>query len=388
MTRESTGGSSPPPFLPSPGSSPSPASASGQPPGAPRPYAERRFTTPRRVRHGLKLRSKLPFAPKTPLGQRWMRLIESAIASSKINDGAEYARTGQTVTLLIGEDHPGVISAQVQGTAARAYNTRIQLHSLDAEQWDRVVQAMSHEAVYVAKLLANDLPPAIDEVFRSAGVELLPASLDAGRFQCDCQDGEPCKHAAAISMLVAEHFDREPLSIFSLLGLPVEKLLDRIRQARAVHDHAQTQESNSGPSAGGGSADIAGGQANSATSKGNGANGAERRSAGPTSDPMIPESQVEPLPLEQCLDDFWRAGPRLAELESRPPRQHIPHALLRRLGPSPLNGKFPLVGLLASIYDSTAAAARALQQKSIEADAEPSAGASIDDQQPYNDPDE
>jgi hypothetical protein len=39
------------------------------------------------------------------------------------------------------------------------------------------------------------------------------------------------------------------------------------------------------------------------------------------------------------------------------------HALLRRLGQSPLQGKFPLVGLLASIYDSMAARGRELRER-------------------------
>jgi hypothetical protein len=41
-----------------------------------------------------------------------------------------------------------------------------------------------------------------------------------------------------------------------------------------------------------------------------------------------------------------------------------PHALLRRLGQSPLQGKFPLVGLLASIYDSIAEDGRKLRETS------------------------
>ena len=43
-----------------------------------------------------------------------------------------------------------------------------------------------------------------------------------------------------------------------------------------------------------------------------------------------------------------------------------PHALLRRLGQSPLQGKFPLVGLLASIYDSMAARGRELRDRDVE----------------------
>ena len=66
---------------------------------------------------------------------------------------------------------------------------------------------------------------------------------------------------------------------------------------------------------------------------------------------MIPESQHEPPDLEACQGEYWREGPRLSDLRDMPPSAHAPQALLRRLGPSELNGKFPLVGLLASIYD-------------------------------------
>ncbi len=40
-----------------------------------------------------------------------------------------------------------------------------------------------------------------------------------------------------------------------------------------------------------------------------------------------------------------------------PAPDHVPHALLRRMGPSPMGGKFPMVGLMASIYDSIRARA-------------------------------
>jgi hypothetical protein len=78
---------------------------------------------------------------------------------------------------------------------------------------------------------------------------------------------------------------------------------------------------------------------------------------------MIPESQIQPPPLASCIEEFWRAGPELAELEHRPPPQHAPHALLRRLGPSPLNGRFPLAGLLASVYDTVSEAAKRMREE-------------------------
>ena len=43
--------------------------------------------------------------------------------------------------------------------------------------------------------------------------------------------------------------------------------------------------------------------------------------------------------------------------------QHVPHALLIRLGSTPIEGKFPFLGLLASIYDSVSDNARDRQNQ-------------------------
>ena len=77
---------------------------------------------------------------------------------------------------------------------------------------------------------------------------------------------------------------------------------------------------------------------------------------------VLPTLELAPeaLPLERCLDSFWRPGRQIDEMPSET-EPFAPHALLRRLGPSPLQGKFPLVGLLASIYDSIAENGRKLR---------------------------
>jgi uncharacterized Zn finger protein len=309
---------SPPPVLPSNGQN-----------------AERRFVhrsehrsaTPRKVRNGVKLQGKLPLNLQQPFARRWLHVIESQIPHAQLAQGAEYARLGQVVSMTLSA---GLIEAQVQGTAARPYVTQLRVPALSTQQWQAVIDAMSREAVHVAKLLAGELPPNLEELFASAGMTMLPAPPDGLAMTCSCGEEAPCKHAAAIGYLVAEHFEHQPLEVFTVLGLPLPSLLDHLRQARShVRDLARTGD------------------------------GTERRPAAVLGDPMIPESQIEPLPLEACLDDYWRIGARMAELETPPP-QHVQHALLRRLGPSPLAGKFPMVGLLASIYDTVSAAARSM----------------------------
>ena len=47
----------------------------------------------------------------------------------------------------------------------------------------------------------------------------------------------------------------------------------------------------------------------------------------------------------------------LKDADRAPMPTHLPHTLLRRLGISPMNGKFPMVGLLETIYDDVSVAA-------------------------------
>jgi hypothetical protein len=64
--------------------------------------------------------------------------------------------------------------------------------------------------------------------------------------------------------------------------------------------------------------------------------------------------------LEESIESFWNFAGEPPELVRCDARHHAAHALLRRLGPSPLPGRFPIMGLLASIYDEVSTRARAM----------------------------
>lgn len=270
---------------------------------------------PRRVKYGVKLVSREAPAPTNWAAKRWATLLEQAVPAEAMHEGLVYARAGQTTKL---EVEVGTVAASVQGRAPKPYAVRFTLRTLDAAQWERAVAAMAEEAIHAARLLAHELPASLESLFASLGMELLPQQHGAVAFTCSCSEVKPCKHIAAVGHLMTERLSSDPLLLFTLYGMSAEQLLERLRQARAIHTHG---------------------------------------AASAHADPMIPESQVEPPPLEACLEDFWRCGPQLAELEHAPPPQHVAHALLRRLGPSPMRGRFPLVGLLASIYDAVSAEA-------------------------------
>ena len=286
----------------------------------------RRPEGPRRVRHGIRLKRKesLDTLPERP--RQWLDLVQGRAGPEAQLLGLEYALAGQVASFSI---VPGAVEAAVQGRAPRPYAVRLECRELDRAQWDTVIQNMAREAIFAAKLLSGALPASIDAPFEAAGCTLIPKESEQIVISCDCGDPLPCKHAVAVAILVAERIEVDAPVLLALRGLPSEKVLERLQAARAVL---------------------------SATSGTTTRAPARISSAG-----ALRVGSVLP-PIEACLHDFWRPGRQLSDFEAAPPGHHLPHALLRRLGPSPIGGRFPLVGLLASAYDTIRATAQRWQE--------------------------
>ena len=278
-------------------------------PGA-RPGQGQYPATPRKVRHGIKLVAKDGAIPRNDASGHWLDVFERITTTGEREQGRQYAIMGQTRTLEI---RPGEIVASVQGVRSRAYSTKIHIEPLREEHWDALISAMAKEPVNLVKLTAGELPSGIRQLARQAGVPFFLRGLEDLKFSCTCGRPLPCRHISAVADLVAEELARKPLTMFRLRGMDSEVVIERLRQALAIRTRGEA------------TAHV---------------------------DPMIPESREEAEPLEDCLDHFWRPGVGMLHFQDRPAHPHVPHALLRRLGPSPLEGKFPFVGLLASIYDT------------------------------------
>ncbi len=285
--------------------------------------------TPRRVRDGIKIRILKEGRNPAALTARWVECIRALVGEEERIKGLEYARAGQIASY---EQKGGRIRTRVQDRAARAYQTSIDVPELSETQWDEMIERMSKKALFAAKMLSAKTSDDLHDVFQSEEMELVPGDPTAFQMECNCESEEPCWHMAAVMYILADRLEAEPLLIFSLRGLPAEQLLDRLRHAREIREHGV---------------------------------------AAAHADPMIPETQIPPQPLDECLDDFWRAGKELSDLEHAATIEHLPHALLKRLGPTPLPGKFPMVGLLASIYDSVSLYARNLRERAEVIDRRP-----------------
>lgn len=328
---------------------------------------------PKKVRGGLKLSEgvggTLPWASSWA-AQRWIRIVETVDDGQNLVEGLQYAKLGQTKAL--GVDSGG-LAATIQGRADRPYTTRISFDTFSDDQWHRVIKAMSEGAVYAAKLLSGELPPNIEDLFIPLGLKLFPAEVLELKVSCTCrrawaanaapvvptqgpattdaapadqppfeaaspaaeapaepprpatppppppQEDRPdrwCKHACCAAYLFAERLTSDPFLMFRVRGMAGGELLDRLRHMRAVGQQGGGMYVGRVPGV----------------------------------------SDVESTPLDADLDAFWDLGPQLASLETPIGAPPITHPLLRRLGPSPFsNSTFPLVGLLASCYDSISA---------------------------------
>ena len=284
----------------------------------------RKPDAPRRVRHGIKFRRKEGLQGIPWFAKAFSDAVEGRASMGARVLGMEYALSGQAASFGL---ETGVVEALVQGRSARPYAVKLSLPHLTRDQWVEVVRAMASEAIFAAKLLVGEMPEAIEEPFAACGAALLPREPSELKVECGCGEKLPCKHAVAVVYLLAERLEVDPLAVFALRGLDGPTLLERLQEARTVHTTGVTQSHQS---------------------------------------PQLPTQKAQLPPLEACLDDYWRPGRKLADFEQLPATTHVPHALLRRLGASPLGGRFPLVGLLASVQDSVRAKAMELRRRAEE----------------------
>ena len=88
---------------------------------------------------------------------------------------------------------------------------------------------LTSRAVFLAKLLAGEMPADIEEVFADCRLSLFPAAVRDLKTRCSCPDwSNPCKHIAATYYLLAEAFDDDPFLIMAWRGRHRDELLEKL----------------------------------------------------------------------------------------------------------------------------------------------------------------
>jgi len=185
----------------------------------------------RRPANGIKAKSQRGKFGQTWWAGQWLSALERLMDTGRLTRGRSYARSGQVLDLDIG---PKGVTSRVQGSRPTPYSVSIRFRMLSDEEWEKVIDAMAAEAIYVAKLLAGEMPQQIEDVFQAAGTHLFPATGNDLITECSCPDwANPCKHVAAVYYLLGERFDDDPFLLFLLRGRSREAIAAALRARRA-----------------------------------------------------------------------------------------------------------------------------------------------------------
>ncbi|HVK24595.1 MAG TPA: SWIM zinc finger family protein [Actinokineospora sp.] len=183
-----------------------------------------------RVENGIRTRSQHGEIARTWWSRRFLEVLESLGMGGRLERGKRYARAGQVLSLSLSTS---IVVATVQGSRPEPYRVRISVKAFTTDQWIEVERALAGQALFMAKLLAGEMPADIEEVFDKVGVALFPDSTRELSMDCTCPDWEvPCKHLAAACYLLAESFDADPFEILAWRGRGRQELLDHLRSLR------------------------------------------------------------------------------------------------------------------------------------------------------------
>jgi uncharacterized Zn finger protein len=276
-------------------------------------------TQRRKAKDGIAARSRSGRIGESWWSGRFLQALESAAITTRLSRGRSYARSGQVMDLDVG---PGRVTARVQGSRAKPYAVRIDIDPFSDAEWERVERTMAARALFLAKLLAGDMPHEIEESFTATGLALFPAARRGLRTECSCPDmANPCKHIAATFYILAEAFDTDPFLIFSWRGRTRPQLLERLRELRGAAARDVRPP------------DIVGTE-------------------------VVDSARASTPPLDASIDGFWSAGDR-SPAAGLPNFDGAADALMRELGPASIEvGRRDLTDLLAPLYRVFTAHAR------------------------------
>src|SRR5688500_693376 len=153
---------------------------------------------------------------RTWWGQRFIEALERFTDAGRLGRGRSYARNGRIVDNSLAN---GAVRAKVRGSInpyfgvyeEPIYTTTIKITQISRANWTRVIQRIAARADFVAKLLQQEMPDRIEEVFAAEDLHLLPHNQRDFVTTCSCPDYEnPCKHIAGVYYLLATALDRDP----------------------------------------------------------------------------------------------------------------------------------------------------------------------------------
>lgn len=167
---------------------------------------------------------------RTWWGRRFIAALEEFTDESRLGRGRSYAHGGRILEYKL---EKGTVTAKVRGSInpyfgiykEPIYTTTITINAITSINWTKIIQRIVARADMVTKLLLNEMPDTMEDVFSELDLHLLPHRESEFKNKCSCPDyANPCKHIAGVYYLLASALDNDPFLMFELRGLSRDDL--------------------------------------------------------------------------------------------------------------------------------------------------------------------
>ncbi len=200
-----------------------------------------KFHEPREVEDGIQLKKTVKELSNW-WSHRWLRILDEFGLGVRWERAKLYASRGQVISIEI---ENGLVRASVQGSASEPYRVMITVKTIPKPVWMAVLRDLCRTSSF-AIAMASALLPAeeqISKVFQENGVMLFPDRQGELHTKCTCLDwSNPCKHIAAVYLLLAAEFDRDPFLLFKLRGLEQNDFYELSRPENSVTERLGEDE--------------------------------------------------------------------------------------------------------------------------------------------------
>jgi len=151
----------------------------------------------------------------TPWGNWFIKALDSYEMGARLARGRTYANTGRVLSL---EFSDGWAIAKVEGNYRPFY--RVEIHFPPLKEAEKAYRMIEEDPALLARIAAGELPEIFLQKLIDRGINLIPRRWRDMKRLCTCpDDGDPCKHMAALYYIIAREIDADPHVLFRLRGM-------------------------------------------------------------------------------------------------------------------------------------------------------------------------
>lgn len=157
---------------------------------------------------------------KTTWGKAFLDALGRLDTNKRLARGKSYANTGKVLSISV---QGSKVTAKVQGNYG-VYDVLVKFQDFSVKQKETVFAIVEQSPILLAHILNGELPDELLVALDKASVSLLPISWYEIHGRCTCpDDGNPCKHMAAVYFLVTSEIDKNPFTLFLLRGVDLKQ---------------------------------------------------------------------------------------------------------------------------------------------------------------------